>query len=363
MCKRIIIYIDSLNASGGIERIVYNLINAWKDSHEIILVTKDLGKCYYGCLEGIECISIDCPKKLNMNNRISRVLETFINLIKSVWSLKKCINNYISSNTVIYTVTPLNVLELYLSGINTNIIVASEHGSAFGINKIYKIIKKFIYPKIAKISVPNKMDTEYYLNLGYNAVYIPHIINKKTNNINDLQDHIILNVGRLTQDKRQDVLIKAWKENDEKNDWILLIVGEGEKKKELETMISDLELSDSVKILPARKEIEEVYKQASFFAFSSRYEGFGLVLLEAMSYGIPCLSFDCPSGPRDLIKNGINGFLVENDNVYEFSNALKKITTGSYSTRLQMGNEAYKVVEKWDNQRILEEWENVFNEI
>ncbi|HJD15957.1 MAG TPA: glycosyltransferase family 4 protein [Candidatus Enterococcus stercoripullorum] len=362
--KKIIVYIDSLNASGGMERIVYNLINHWKQKYEIVLITKDNGKCYYGQLKNIRMHSINNPKNLNMNNRLSRVLITAINMFKSIHFLKKMIFKNITEDTIVYTVTPLNVFELFLAGVDPKRIVASEHGSAYGINKVYKMIKKIVYPKVKAISVPNKMDTDYYIKSGYNAVYIPHIlyIDNRNEDKNSLENHIILNVGRLTPDKRQELLIRAWEKNDEKNDWELWIAGEGELKEYLEKLVKELNLSDSVKFISASKNIEDIYRKASFFAFSSRFEGFGLVLLEAMSYGIPCLSFDCPSGPRDIIQDNYNGYLIQNNNVEMYIKALKKISTSNTEDRRKMGNQAWSTFLNWDNKEILKKWEELFNE-
>ena len=209
----------------------------------------------------------------------------------------------------------MNAFELLCAGVASDKIVVSEHGSAYGVNKIYKNIKQLVYPKVYCVAVPNKMDVDVYKNLGANAIYVPHMVYMRQHERNRLDSHIILNVGRLTPDKRQDLLIQAWYKNKHKNDWKLWIVGDGEKKNELQLQIESLGLSNSVELLPATKNIDSIYRQASFFAFSSRFEGFGLVLLEAMSYGIPCLAFDCPSGPRDIIDDGINGFLVDNGNI------------------------------------------------
>ncbi len=356
--KIIVIYIDSLNALGGIERIVYQLIGNWSKKYNIIVITKDSGACSYGELKEVKILSLDCPRIMNMKNRIQRIIFTFINAIISMFRLHKKLRQLEYSK--FYVVTPINALEAYWAGVKADKLVISEHGSAYGVNRIYALIKKYIYPKASYISVPNRMDISLYENIGANAVYIPHIVYTKGKEQNTLDSKIILNCGRLTADKRQDDLIKIWHNVRNKNGWKLYIVGKGEEKENLERMIVEYNLCDSVKMLSATKDIEKIYKTASFFAFTSRFEGFGLVLVEAMSYGIPCIAFDCPSGPRDIIINKKNGYLVDDGDLELYTNILTSIVMMSPEELRIYGKNAYESIQEWDNEAILKEWDKVF---
>lgn len=130
----------------------------------------------------------------------------------------------------------------------------------------------------------------------------------------------VLAVGRLTHVKGFDLLIKAWSYVCEFNDdWVLRIVGSGEEEVELKSKVKELGLYDRIVFLPATKDIEKHYQTSSFYCLSSRFEGFGMVIVEAQSFGLPVISFDCDCGPRDLIKDNIDGFLVENGNVRDLA--------------------------------------------
>ena len=125
----------------------------------------------------------------------------------------------------------------------------------------------------------------------------------------------VLAVGRLTHQKGFDLLIQAWalvcKYN---SDWILTIIGNGPDENKLKELAIGLGIDSRIEFLPATKNIEFYYRNSSFFCLSSRYEGFGMVILEAQALGLPVVSFDCNCGPSDLIKHDENGYLVDIDN-------------------------------------------------
>lgn len=357
--KTIVIYFNSINASGGIERVIANLINAWLNVYKIVLITKDSGKSFYKLPFQIEKISLNIPMNLDMHSRLSRIKTISASFIRSSVRLKCALRKI--HYDYIYVASPLNLLEVYLAGINPQKTIVSEHSSAYGVNLIYHCIKRYLYPKMKCVSVPNSMDVDLYKKWNCKVAYISHLIpiftERKPNYLNS---KVVLNIGRLTYDKRQDVLIRIWSKIKNKNGWKLWIVGDGEEKTKLETLIKDLSLTDSVLLIPATKDIDSVYKQASIFAFTSRFEGFGMVLLEAMSYGIPCIAFDCPSGPRDIVKDRENGYLVENNNIEVFRQKLDLLI--NTKNLRKFGANAYLTIKNWPNDSIKKSWDRIFYE-
>ena len=358
--KTIIVFINSMSQPGGIERVVANLLKVWKDHYIIKLLVKDeVDQSFYEIPTNIQGASINIPLKLDMKNRKSRVLAILNNIIRSHKRLKK----YLADNEYdyIYTTTPLNSLEVYMaSPKNRKKIIISEHASAFAVNKIYSLIKRFVYPKAGCISVPNKMDCNVYENWGCKTFYVPHLCTFKVENRNSLDTKIALNVGRYTADKRQAELVKIWSNVPKKQGWQLWIVGKGEEEENLREIITELNLENSVKLVPPSSDIASIYKKASLFLFSSWKEGFGMVILEAMSFGIPCISYDCPSGPRDLIENNVNGILIENNNQSMFSTSIEKIINDDNALQC-MGENAFNTVKNWDNDGIIKKWAKIFS--
>lgn len=146
------------------------------------------------------------------------------------------------------------------------------------------------------------------------------------NNIPDLSNKTILCVGRLTYQKGFDMLIEAWSQvTHELPGWKILIVGSGEDEKKLKSMVDQRNVSNSLIFLGQQKNMDQFYRQASFFCMSSRFEGLPMVLLEAQSYGLPIVSFDCDTGPAEIISHGFNGYLIKPDDICDLGMTLKKL--------------------------------------
>ena len=358
--KKILIYIDSMNPAGGIERVIANLTNQWIKKYKVSLIVKDIPEPFYHLDSDISIISIKNPINLDMYNRFSRITELIKNVITSHKSLKKNIDNV--NPDIIYTANPINSLEIMLLGKKyLNKLIISEHGSKFGYNRIYVLLKKIVYPFAYKISVPTTLDTESYQQEGYPAIFIPHLSTFKDMKKTDYNNKFILNIGRLTSDKQQIKLLKIWenivKENKNGN-WQMKIVGCGEERQKLWSYIKKNNLENTVRIYDPIKNVNQLFLSSSIFAFTSRHEGFGMVLLEAMSFGVPCISFDCPSGPRDIVDDNVNGYLIENMNSEMYKEKLVKLMKDK-KLRKKFGENAYIKANNWDNQKILNKWDEL----
>ena len=172
----------------------------------------------------------------------------------------------------------------------------------------------------------------------------------------------VIFVGRLCEQKGLEYLIKTWEIVSRKHkDWTLHMYGEGEQKTMLNHLIQESGLENTVIVHQPTLQIMEKYLESSIFLLTSRFEGFGMVLIEAMACGVPVVSFDCPWGPADIINDGEDGFLVEYLNVNEAANKVCKLIE-SPELRIKMGTTARMNVQRYKRDEIMKQWISLFNE-
>lgn len=176
-----------------------------------------------------------------------------------------------------------------------------------------------------------------------------------------MTEHVVLAVGRYSSQKGLDRLLAAWRKAD-RGDWTLKLVGDGEMRPELESLIAAYSLQDSVELTGVVQDMDRVYKDASLLALTSRYEGLPMVLLEAQAHGIPSLAFACKCGPRDVIRDGVDGALIPEGDVDAFADALSDML--HHPDKLKaMGDAAYAAAARWDPETIMQKWQNLFEEV
>lgn len=195
------------------------------------------------------------------------------------------------------------------------------------------------------------------------AEIIPNSLPFYTDESSSLNKKKIITVGRLSEQKGFDLLISAWSLIAMRHpEWELHLYGEGELENELRKSIIQHGLKDSFILHKPVKNIKEKYLESSIYVMSSRFEGFGMVLIEAMACGVPCISFDCPHGPSYIIKDGEDGILVENGNVEKLADAISSLIVDE-EKRTEMGKAAKRNVVRYSQENIMQQWENLFNKL
>ena len=155
------------------------------------------------------------------------------------------------------------------------------------------------------------------------SVRIPNAAPQPQGGLSSLTEPVVLAAGRLTRQKGFDRLIPAFARVARKHpDWTLRIYGRGPNRKQLERLIADHDVASNVVLMGPVQDLEQQMAGASLFALSSRFEGLPMVMLEAMSNGLPVVSFDCPTGPRELIDDGEDGTLVPDGDVDALASAI-----------------------------------------
>lgn len=196
-----------------------------------------------------------------------------------------------------------------------------------------------------------------------NVSVIPNPSTFQTKKFSNLSANTVISVGRLAEPKNYASLIRAFKiVIDKHSDWSLEIYGDGPQELELKDLINKLDLNRHVYLKGFSANVKEVMTNASIFALSSIFEGFGLVIVEAMTCGLPIVSYACPCGPQDIITEGKDGFLVKVNDEIELANKINLLIENK-ELRKQMSNAAIIKAAQYNIDNITSMWMNLFTRL
>ena len=199
---------------------------------------------------------------------------------------------------------------------------------------------------------------------GYNnntsIITIPNIVEKKTNEKNE-KFNIAVSVGRFSPEKDFTKLLEIWgKIIKIQNNWKLVLVGDGPEREKITNKIKELGIEKNVELpgFVPNQRVLEILAKASLFMMTSKTESFGIVLVEAMKNYIPVVAFDVRVGPRSIITDGVNGYLIENLNDDMYVTKVLNIINNK-ALREEMGNNAYESSKKYSEEEILKLWKKI----
>lgn len=214
--------------------------------------------------------------------------------------------------------------------------------------------------RLDRFVVLTEKDKDAWVELD-NVCVIPNPLSFVPQNISKLTEKRVIVVGRYCHEKGYDLLLEAWRiVQNSIADWRLEVFGEGDRS-QYEEMISSLNMDRHRCILHGRSSnIQDEFEKSSLAVCSSKFEGFGLVITEAMSCGLPVVSFDCPWGPRAIIHDGEDGLLVENGNVEKLADAIIWMILHP-EMRSKMATKAIENVQRFSIEKIAEKWRSLFD--
>jgi glycosyltransferase involved in cell wall biosynthesis len=255
-----------------------------------------------------------------------------------------------------------NIPIIYERHVSKNILL-NENDSNFQVikSKLYFLLMNVLAKTFDKFVVlTNDNTAEWNLN---NLEVIPNPLTFYPKESSTLLNKTVIAVGKQCYQKGYERLLESWQLVNKKNpDWTLKIYGKKDPNQGLEKKVLELEIQNSVLFFDADKNIKERFLEASIFVLSSRYEGFGMVIIEAMACGLPVVSFDCPCGPKDIIENEVDGFLVENGNGANFARKIIFLIENQ-NIRNDFGTTAKQNVKRFLPEIVLKKWDNLFKEL
>ncbi|WP_403559070.1 glycosyltransferase (plasmid) [Cetobacterium somerae ATCC BAA-474] len=356
--KKIIFIVNDITITGGLERVVSNLSNIFVEKGQcvkIISLFKNSDKLTYKLNPEIEIEYLFYPKGIK-----SRYMRGVIKFIKYLNIIKKL---YLEKESIIIgTDYYINII-ISLLDKNT---VGMEHVIYESTPKKIRKIKLKRYKKLKKLVVVNRHDYTAYEKESICINYIPNpnsFANFKEEVKKEAEKKQILSIGRLENGKGFENLIDICSEVFKiKKEWELHIYGKGSLETKLKELIKLKKMENNIKLKGINRNLEKVYPNYKFLLSASEMESFSLTLIEAQTFGLPIISYDCPWGPRDIINNTKDGYLVECFNKQEFKNKIINLIENQNKLK-EMSLESINNSKMFNNENIYNYWKKLFEEL
>ena len=363
---------------GGIERCVANLSNLLCNDYEIEIISTYK-------LEGSPVFDIDDkvkitylidkykPNREEWKNALKKlriiklIKETYVAIkvlalrkSKTVEAIKKCDSDIMISTRVLFN----KWLGIY--GKKNAYKIGWEHNHHHQDVEYAKGVVNSCSNLNTLVLVSDSLRSFYKKKMkdkGFKCrcVFIPNMLDSIPKTTSKLIEKRIISVGRLSKEKGFVDLIEVFKKFHDKNpDWKLDLVGDGSQKNKIVDQIYQYHLTDSVTVhgYLKKNEINEILKKSSFYVMTSYTESFGIVLIESMSHGVPCIAFTSAEGANDLIKNNENGYLINNRDFDEMVLKMDELANDK-KKRLELGKNAREFSLNYSSDIVKKEWLNL----
>jgi glycosyltransferase involved in cell wall biosynthesis len=359
--QHIVTICSYLNVPGGYEKMVATTANLFAENEYrvTLLILDEPNTSFYPLHEKIQIVQ----EKLTFGNaQKGNALSRKAMFARDVLTLRgllvRLAPDIIVASEYHFAVTTI------LSGARKFAKVFSwehHHYGALKLNRFWRILRQQTYPHLNAVICLNEDERNHYSKFNKNTVVIPNFISKPSNLARQHTGNYILTVTRFNHIKGFDLLLDVAErvlKLDNNIQW--KIVGYGEQEERLLQFIREKKLKDRFIYVPASEhDITAVYQEAIFFVLTSRNECFPMVLLEAQSFGLPCIAFDCETGPRHIIEDNENGLLIEKENVQQMAGAIIELWNNKRRQE-EMGRSAINSVQRFYADSIFKHWKSVF---
>lgn len=370
-----IVYVaDSIRRIGGIQRVTVakaNALAALPDNSVWILVADTSGEQVYDISPEVKEIDLDVNyyaddwkskwhvikgilvKRRIHRRRVREVLKSICpDVVISVGESEKYFLPRLNGNWL--KVREIHYIKHYrllaATSLRERIIAKYVELYDFG----WKIRR---YDRIVVLTEEDRIDN---WNCDAKVKAIPNPLPFRRERVSSLDSKVVLAVGRLTTEKGFLSLVRAFRHvADRFPDWRLEILGDGEQKQMLADAIESLSLGGNACLKGMVKDVREEMLSASCLVMSSHFEGFGMALSEAMACGLPVVSYACPAGPREIITDGVDGFLVTPGDETALAERICRIA-GDAENRKKMGAAAFRSAARYDTDKVVSMWMDLF---
>ncbi len=352
----------SIRGKSGLERMIVTKANYFAEhyNYEVNIITFDdyFDNNFYPLYKTIthHDLKLRGESFLSKSKRINNILKH-----------RKPDIVLVAMDNFMATFMPLFLTKRFPIVLERHSIMIGEHQEQTSLkSKLSKKIKFVLmkigvksYDKLVVLSEGGIKEWGYLKNII--AINNPKTFSsEETANLNSKK---VLAIGRFDYIKGFDLLLEVWQMLATKfQDWQLHIYGYGDRREEFENMITDLGIKESVVLHEPTRHIKDAYLDASIYTLSSRNEGFSLVLLEAMEFGIPIVAFDCPFGPRDIISKNEDGFLIPPGQLDDYASKLSQLMSNT-ELRQKMGRAGRHNIKRLEPSVIMKKWQQLFEDL
>ena len=361
--SRILFLVSSMNG-GGAERDAALLCNHWvQEGHEVTLMPtfSGRGNCVYPLHENV---SLEF-----LADRVGSKTQSVTNKIRRLAVLRQAVRE-IEPDVIVSFLPNVNVAAILCAwGLGIPVVVGERtYPPAMPVGRVLETLRRLLYPHASFVTVQTRQALEWLADCCPKArgVVIPNPVYFPLPHGEPALDpaiilspgqKFILAVGRLVEEKGFHQLLTAFATLASRyRKWDLVILGEGPKRAELETARDRLGLSNRVHLPGRAGNPGDWYKKGDFFVLSSRFEGFPNTLSEAMAYGLPVISFDCDTGPADLVRDEIDGFLVPPSRGSQGLAEKMELLMGDPDLRQRIGEASLSVRNRFSPGAVLNDW-------
>ena len=364
---------------GGIEKCVVTLANALCSKYDV-----EIAVCYK--LYDKPAFDIDDRVKIKYLNKdlkpnhdalrnafksrnIFKIIKEGFFGLKVLFHRKKTMVNYIMNSDSDVIISTRDIFNYWLSGYGKDGVlkIGWEHNHFHEnykyANNVSRSAKRLDYLVLVSSEL-QKFYAKELANSNCMCIYIPNSIESLPRRKSPLANKRLISVGRLTKEKGYIDLLKVYKKIiKDYPDWNLDIVGDGVERKSIEDFIEKNNLSSKVTLhgFQGKEYIDKLLDQSSIYLMTSYTESFGIVLIEAMSHGVPCIAYDSAEGAREIINSGENGYLIKHRNLEAMVKKIEDLIKDK-EERIKIGSRARESVKKFTSDVVKEEWLTLIEE-
>lgn len=358
---------------GGIEKCVVNLANILCKNYEVEIATsyRLYEKSAFPLDERVKIVYLNkdlkpnhesLRKALQRKNPV-KIIKEGLFAIRVLYYRRKTMINYIRNSDAEVIISTRDIFNTWLGKYGKKEIqkIGWEHNHYHGNYRYANHIMKSAKNLNSFVLVSKELQKFYEENMkntSCQCIWIPNFIDEIPEKESSLKDKSFISIGRLSKEKGYMDLLKLYEKIQKKYpDWDLHIIGDGPEKETLEDYIKDQKLKEKVILhgFQGKEEINRLLQKSSIYLMTSYTESFGIVLIEAMSHGIPCIAYSSAEGAKEIIRNEKNGFLISNRSEEEMLKKIEDLILNP-EKRIKMGKEAKKSILPYTSEVVEKKW-------